>query len=142
MRSVPRIINNLIVIILSLRNLVVRFGRAACKVRVSRRNKEERRRERDERRERGREEVEVRSRVDGKFTPAIFRGVVGQKGTQCRGQDRFSSLGRRGSRRGPGRLRCARRCRGETGQAHCCRNDAHRVGLGETTSHRTPERRN
>lgn len=40
------------------------------------------------------------SRVDGKFAPAIFRGVVAQKGTQCRGQDRFSSLERRGSRTG------------------------------------------
>lgn len=44
--------------------------------------------------------AEVGSRVDGKFAPVIFRGVVGQKGTQCRGQDRFSSLERRGSRTG------------------------------------------
>ena len=34
------------------------------------------------------------SRVDGKFGRAISRGVDGQKGTQCRGQDRFSSVER------------------------------------------------
>lgn len=32
-------------------------------------------------------------------------------------------------RTGPVTLR-ARRCRGETGQAHCCRNDAHRRAWG------------
>lgn len=70
--------------------------------------------------------AEVGSRVDGKFSPAIFRGAVGQKGTQCRAQDRFSSLereerGREGERdgedRGPERTRprlhCTRRRRAE-----------------------------
>lgn len=86
----------------------------------------------------------MRSRVDGKFTPAIFRGVVGQKGTQCRGQDRFSSLGRRGSRRrGPGPVGYVARDVAEERRArHIVAETMLTVGLGETTSHRTPERRN
>lgn len=53
---------------------------------------------RREQREVGRKGREGRrkegSRVDGKFGRAISRGVDGQKGTQCRGQDRFSSVER------------------------------------------------
>lgn len=92
-----------------------------CKVRVPKKREERQRGMNADQRGRW---AEVGSRVDGKFAPAIFRGVVGQKGTQCRGQDRFSSLERRGSRtrRGPGRGYVARDA--AASEPHCCRNDA------------------
>ena len=60
------------------------------KVSLHRANKRREHRPNERKERKGKRE---RSRVV-KFGRAISRGVAGQKGTQCRGQDRFSSVER------------------------------------------------
>lgn len=84
------------------------------KVSLHRANKRQEHRPNERKERKGKREG---SRVDVKFGRAISCGVAGQKGTQCRGQDRFSSVERiTDERMKPRESYVARRGAGP----HCC----------------------